>query len=57
MVIPVQGRMAGPSTDVNTFNSVVRGQHIYNSVWMPLTDEMRKLEDNKCSKYAVNNQL
>ena len=49
--------MAGASTDVNEFNSVVRGQHVYNNVWMPLTDEMRKLEDNKCSKYAVNDRL
>ena len=49
--------MAGASTGVYKFNNVVRGQHIYNSVWMPRTDETRKLEHNKCSKYAVNDQL
>ena len=49
--------MAGASTDVNEFDSVVRGQHVCNNVWMPLTDEMHKLEDNKCNKYAVNDRL
>ena len=57
---PVQDRMAGASTSVYGFDSVVRGQHIYKSAWTPLTDEMRKCilwEDNKCDKYAVNNRL
>ena len=49
--------MAGASTDTCEFDSVVRGQHIYKSVWMPLNDKILKLEDNKCSEYTVNNQL
>ena len=57
---PVQGRMAGASTSVYEFNSVVRCQHIYKSIWTLLTDKTCKCvmwEDNKHDKYAVNNQL
>ena len=49
--------MVGASTGVYKFSSVVRGQHVYNSVWMSLTDETHKLEDNNCSEYAVNDRL
>ena len=49
--------MAGASTGVYKFDSMVRGQHIDNSVWMPLTDETHKLEENKFNKYTVNNRL
>ena len=31
---PVQGRMGDAGTGVYEFSSVVRGQHIYNSVWL-----------------------
>ena len=57
---PIQGRMAGASTSVYEFDNVVRGQHVYKSVWSPLTDKMHKCilwEDNECDKYTVNNQL
>ena len=52
--------MAGASTGVYEFDSVVRGQHIYKSVWMPLTDKTSKfimLEDNKRGEYAINDRL
>ena len=29
---------------------MVRAQHVYNSVWTPLTDETHKLKDNKCGE-------
>ena len=35
----VQGRIAGASSTVYEFNSVVRDQHIYKNVWTPLTDK------------------
>ena len=34
-----QGRMAGTSTDIYKFNTVIRGHHIYKTVWTPLIDE------------------
>ena len=52
--------MAGASISVYEFDNVVRGQHVYKSAWIPLTDKMCKCmlqEDNECDKYAVNNQL
>ena len=56
---PVQGRMAGASTSVYEFDNVGRGQHVYKSLWIPLTDKMARKcilqEDDKCDKYAVNN--
>ena len=48
---------AGASTIVYEFDSVVTGQHIYKSVWMPLTDETHKLEDNKHGEYTINDRL
>ena len=58
---PVQGGMAGTSTSVYEFDSVVRGQHIYKSVWTLLTDWYSKThkcipvrEDNERIKYAIN---
>ena len=53
---PVQNAMAGASTSVYKFNSVVRGQHVYKSAWTPLTDKTCKCilrEDNKCDKYMA----
>ena len=35
---PVRGRMAGASTSVYEFDSVVGGQHVYKSVWTSLND-------------------
>ena len=49
--------MAGASTSVYEFDSMVRGQHVDNSVWMSLTDETHKLEENKYSEYTVNDLL
>ena len=56
--------MAGASTSVYEFYSVVRGQHVYKSVWTSLTDWHSKTrkripvqEDDKCDKYAINDQL
>ena len=61
---PVQGRMAGGSTSVYEFDSVVRGQHVYKSVWTSLTDWRSKtckcilvLEDDKRDKYTINDRL
>ena len=35
---PAQGRMVGASTTVYEFDSMVKGQHVYKSLWTPLTD-------------------
>ena len=56
--------MAGTSTSVYEFDSVVRGQHINKSVWTSLTDWCSKThkcilvwEDKECDKDAINDQL
>ena len=56
--------MAGASTSVYECDSVVRGQHVYKSVWTSLTDWCSKTctcipvrEDNEGDKYAINNRL
>ena len=61
---PVQVRMAGASTSVYEFDSMVRGQHIYKSVWTSLTDWCSKTlkcimvqEDDKHDKCAINDRL
>ena len=53
--------MAGATTSVYEFDSVVRGQHAYKSVWTSLTDWCSKTrkcilvrEDDKCDKYTIN---
>ena len=53
--------MAGASTSVYEFDSVVRGQYVYKSVWTSLTDWCSKTgkcilvwEDDKLDKYAIN---
>ena len=53
--------MAGASTSVYEFDSVVRGQHVYKTVLTSLTDwysETRKYilvqEDDEHHKYAMN---
>ena len=61
---PVQGRMAGASTSVYKFGSMVRGQHVYKSVWISLTDWCSKTrkcipvrEDDESDEYAINDWL
>ena len=53
--------MASASTNVYEFDSVVRGHHVYKSVWAPLTDWCSKCilvwEDDERDKYTVNDQL
>ena len=56
--------MAGASTSVYEFDSVVRGQHIFKSVWTSLTDWCSKTckwtpvwEDNERDKYTINDWL
>ena len=56
--------MAGVSTSVYELDSVVRGQHVYNSVWTSLTDWYNKSrkcilvrEDNEHDKYAIKDRL
>ena len=52
--------MAGASTTVYEFDNMVRGQHVYKSAWISLTDKTRKCilrEDNEHDKYTVNNRL
>ena len=61
---PVQGRKAGASTSVYEFDSVVRGQEVYKSVWTSLTDWRNKTrkcilgqEDGERDKYAIDDRL
>ena len=56
--------MAGASTSVYEFDSMVRGQHVYKSVWTSLTDwcgKTRKCiqvqETYEHDKYTINNRL
>ena len=56
--------MAGASTSVYKFDSVVRGQHVYKTVWTSLTDWCSKTrkcipvwEDDKRDKYAIKDRL
>ena len=56
--------MAGASTSVYKFDSVVRGEYVYKSVCTSLTDWCSKTckcipvqEDNKHDKYAINDRL
>ena len=48
--------MVGASTSVYEFdNSAVRCQHVYTSVWTPLTNKTRKCimqKDNRHDKYT-----
>ena len=61
---PVQGKKAGASTSVYDFDSMVRGEDVYKSVWTSLTDWCNKThkcipvrEDDKCDKYAIDDRL
>ena len=56
--------MAGASTSIYEFDSVVRGQHVYKSVWTSLTDWYSKIckcipvqGGDKRDRYAINDQL
>ena len=56
--------MTGTSTSVYEFDSVVRGQHVYESVWTSLTDWCSKTsecilarEDDEHDKYAIKDRL
>ena len=56
--------MAVASTTVYEFGNMVRGQHVYKSVWTTLTDWCSLTrncipvrEDDECDKYAINDQL
>ena len=52
--------MAGASTSVCEFDSVVRGQQGYKTASTPLTYKTHKCilqEDNECDKYIVNDRL
>ena len=56
--------MAGASTSVYEFDSVVRGQDIYKSVWTSLTDWCSKTrkwipvwKDDERDKYTINDRL
>ena len=53
--------MADTSTSVYEFDSVVRGQHVYKSVWTSLTDWCIKCilvrEDDERDKYTINDRL
>ena len=53
--------MAGASTSVYEFDSVIRGQHVYKSVCTSLTDWCSKThkciqvrEDDEHDKYTMN---
>ena len=49
--------MAGANTGVDEFDSMVRGLHVYKTVWAPLIDEMLQCifrkDTNKYDKYTV----
>ena len=56
--------MAGASTSIYEPDNVVRGQHVYKSVWTLLIDWCSKTrkcipvqENDKRDKYAINDQL
>ena len=56
--------MAGASTSVYKFDSVVRGQYVYKSAWTSLTywcSKTRKCipvrENDERDKYAINDRL
>ena len=56
--------MAGASTSVYEFDSMVRGQDIYISVWTSLTDWCSKTrkwtlvqKDGERDKYTINDRL
>ena len=53
--------MAGVSPSVYEFDSVVKGQHVYKSVWTSLTDWCSKTrkwipvqKDDERDKYTIN---
>ena len=56
--------MTDASTSVYKFDSMVRGQHVYKSVWTSLTgwcSKTRKCipvwEDEERDKYTINDRL
>ena len=56
--------MAGASTSVYEFDNVVRGRHVYRSVWTTLTDWCSKIcksilvwEDDEHDKYTLIDRL
>ena len=56
--------MAVASTSIYEFDSMVRGQHVYKSVWISLTDRCSKTckciplrEDDERDKDAINDRL
>ena len=56
--------MAGASTSIYEFDSVVRGQHVSISVWTSITvwySKTRKCipvwEDDERDKYVINDRL
>ena len=57
---PVYGTVAGASSSVYAFDSVISGHYKYKSTWTSLTDKMCKCnmwEGNEGDKYIVNDQL
>ena len=56
-----QGRMAGTSTDVYELNGLIRGRHIYKTVWTPLINEtlqVWKIPTNAhIKRYYINSML
>ena len=56
--------MAGASTSVYEFDRVVRGQHVYKSLWTSLTNWCSKThrcipvgEDDEPYKCAINDRM
>ena len=60
-VVHLQGRMAGASTSIYEFDSVVKGQYVYKKAQTQLTDKMHKCTlwdwENEFDKYTVNDWL
>ena len=55
--------MAGASTSDYEIDSVVRGQHVYKSIWTSFTDWCSKtrecipVQEDERDKYAINDRL
>ena len=53
--VHLDGRIAGASTGVYEFNSVVKGRHIHKTAWTPLVDET--LQVHGVGRYQQMNAL
>ena len=50
---PVMPRMAGTSTGVYEFHSMIRGHDVYKTIWTPVIDETLQVMQEGTNEYAV----